>query len=139
MALGACMWGAAAAAPALDFAVPGASGLALAFAAGGIAIAILGVAEFRRAATTVDPRVPERSASLVVGGVYRYSRNPMYLGMLLVLLGWACYLGSALALAFLPVFVSYMNRFQIAPEERHMRAKFGHSYAQYTARVRRWI
>jgi protein-S-isoprenylcysteine O-methyltransferase Ste14 len=75
----------------------------------------------------------------VDSGIYRFTRNPMYLGMLLVLTAGAVYLGNLAAFAVLPVFVVCMNRLQICPEERFMQEKFGEAYRDYTARVRRWI
>lgn len=105
----------------------------------GIFIAIAGVLQFRMAGTTVDPRVPDQSSNLVVSGIYRYSRNPMYLGFLLALCGWCVFLGSMVSVLFLPVFILYMNCFQIVPEERFMQEKFGASYRQYRSQVRRWI
>jgi protein-S-isoprenylcysteine O-methyltransferase Ste14 len=110
-----------------------------AFVVAGVAIALSGVLAFRRANTTVDPRVPQQSSSLVMRGIYRYSRNPMYVGFLLLLIAWAFYLLSAAALALLPLFVWYMNRFQIAPEERHLLQKFGADYQAYCEKVRRWL
>lgn len=109
------------------------------FAGAGIAVALSGVLAFRRANTTVDPRVPQQSSSLVIRGIYRYSRNPMYVGFLLLLMAWAFYLMSVAALALLPLFVLYMNRFQIAPEERHLLQKFGTEYQAYLTQVRRWL
>lgn len=112
---------------------------ALACIAAGASVSFLGVREFHKSATTVDPRVPAKAQRLVVDGIYRYSRNPMYAGLLLLLLGWAIYLRHALALAMLPLFVVYMNRFQIRPEERAMLEKFGEAYRQYSSRVGRWL
>ena len=89
--------------------------------------------------TTVDPRVPDQSASLVTGGVYRLSRNPMYLGFFLVLSAWALGLGNVASFLILPLFVVCMNRLQIAPEERQLRELFGEAYREYTSNVRRWI
>ena len=109
------------------------------FAIAGIAIAMSGVLAFRRANTTVDPRVPQQSSSLVIRGIYRYSRNPMYVGFLLLLAAWAFNLSSVAALVLLPLFVLYMNRFQIAPEERFLLQKFGAEYQAYTKQVRRWL
>lgn len=109
------------------------------FAIGGIAVALAGVLAFRRAKTTVDPRVPQQSSSLVIRGIYRYSRNPMYVGFLLLLAALGCYLMNAAAFALLPLFVWYMNRFQIAPEERHLLQKFGADYQAYCEKVRRWL
>ncbi|MCT8127598.1 isoprenylcysteine carboxylmethyltransferase family protein [Alishewanella sp. BS5-314] len=113
--------------------------LALCLAVTGIAVALAGVLAFRRAKTTVDPRVPQQSSSLVLVGIYRYSRNPMYLGFLLLLAAFACYLQSLLALALLPLFVLYLNQFQIKPEERFLQQKFGKDYQVYLHNVRRWL
>ncbi|MCK5866475.1 MAG: isoprenylcysteine carboxylmethyltransferase family protein [Marinobacter adhaerens] len=133
------MWAVSAGVPVFRFTVSGAVWLSSSIALLGVLVAILGVLAFKNAGTTVDPRVPEQSENLVVSGVYRFSRNPMYLGFLLTLLGWGLYLGSFAALFFLPAFIAYMNRFQIIPEERFMRARFGDSYARYRAKVRRWV
>jgi len=76
---------------------------------------------------------------LVARGIYRYSRNPMYLGFLLLLTALACYLMNAAAFILLPLFLLYMNRFQIVPEERHLLQKFGTEYQAYTTQVRRWL
>lgn len=133
------MWALEGLLPGLGFVFPASLVVALGLATAGVVVALLGVLEFRSAGTTVDPRIPEQSASLVVGGVYRISRNPMYVGFLLVLTGWAVFLGNIASLLLLPAFVLYMNRFQIAPEERFMREKFGEAYRQYEAAVRRWL
>ena len=82
---------------------------------------------------------PESASSLVVSGIYRFTRNPMYLGMLLVLSGWAIFLSNALSFLFLPAYVVYMNRFQIGPEERALAAKFPQPFADYRSEVRRWL
>jgi protein-S-isoprenylcysteine O-methyltransferase Ste14 len=113
--------------------------LALCLAMTGIAVALAGVLAFRRAKTTVDPRLPQQSSSLVLVGIYRYSRNPMYLGFLLLLAAFACYLQSLLALALLPLFVLYLNQFQIKPEERFLGQKFGQDFQVYMKQVRRWL
>ena len=133
------MWAIAIGVPAPRFNFSGAAYVAVAIAIAGVTVAILGVLAFRSAGTTVDPRVPDQTASLVVQGVYRISRNPMYFGFFLVLSAWAVYLGNIAGFAMLPLFVLYMNRFQIQPEERFMREKFGDEYRQYTASVRRWV
>ena len=106
--------------------------------AGGAA-ALAGDREFKRARTTINPFKPENSTALVTSGIYRFTRNPMYVGLTLVLLGWAAFLCSAWALLGPVVFVVYINRFQISPEERVLSAKFGAAYTEYTARVRRWL
>lgn len=122
-------------------ALPSYWGLVLAciFAGAGVAVALSGVLAFRRANTTVDPRAPQQTSSLVARGIYLYSRNPMYLGFLLLLAALACYLMSTAALLLLPLFVLYMNRFQIAPEERFLLQKFGADYQVYCETVRRWL
>ena len=144
--VGAVMALAARAAPALDVPFPAQRlvGLAGAGAGGGgvvagVGVVLAGVHAFRRARTTVDPMHPERSATLVAGGIYRRSRNPMYLGFLLLLAAWACWLANLLALAGLPSFVLYLNRFQIVPEERALHARFGDAYDGYARAVRRWL
>ena len=114
-------------------------GLALALVIGGALVAFLGVVSFRRARTTVDPRYPEKMSALVTSGLYRATRNPMYLGMLLALAAWAFWLGHAGSFLFLPLFVAILHRLQIAPEERALARMFGASFAAYRARVRRWI
>jgi protein-S-isoprenylcysteine O-methyltransferase Ste14 len=107
-------------------------------AAGG-AIGLAGLMAFSRAKTTVDPLHPHAASELVVVGVFRWTRNPMYFGLLLALAAWAVYLGHLLALALLPVFVLYMNRYQIRVEERAMLENFGPQYQAYMQSVRRWI
>jgi protein-S-isoprenylcysteine O-methyltransferase Ste14 len=92
-----------------------------------------------RAKTTWRPMTPTRSTKLVDSGVYALSRNPIYLGMLLVMFGWAVLLASPAALIVSAVFVAYLDRFQIGPEERALTSVLGQEYADYTARVRRWV
>jgi len=105
----------------------------------GVAVALGGVVSFRRARTTVNPLKPETSAALVATGVYSFTRNPMYLGMVLVLLGWAAFLASPWPLAGPALFALYITRFQIVPEERVLAGLFGEAFAAYKRRVRRWI
>jgi protein-S-isoprenylcysteine O-methyltransferase Ste14 len=106
----------------------------------GAVVCALGVAAFRRARTTVNPMKPSSSSALVVSGIYHRTRNPMYLGFALVLLGcWVVFSSNALGFTLLPAFVLYMNRFQIMPEERALEARFGREFVDYTRRVRRWI
>jgi protein-S-isoprenylcysteine O-methyltransferase Ste14 len=100
---------------------------------------LAGVISFRRSKTTVDPRKPEASSTLVSSGVYRYSRNPMYVGFGLWLLAWGIFLASVWALVGVIFFVLYMNRFQIEPEERALRESFGDAFREYERRVRRWF
>jgi protein-S-isoprenylcysteine O-methyltransferase Ste14 len=114
-------------------------GVAVVVACIGLAIAAAGIISFRRAKTTINPTKPTATSSLVTSGVFRFTRNPMYLSLLLLLLAWAVYLSSWLAVLFLPAFVLYINRFQITPEERALSNLFGAPYAAYKGRVRRWL
>ena len=114
-------------------------GFSLALAAIGEGISAAGMIQFRRAKTTINPMKAKNASSLVTGGVYRFTRNPMYLGMVLVLIGWAVFLASPITLIFVPLFVLYINRFQITPEERVLTSIFGSEYAEYKNRVSRWV
>jgi protein-S-isoprenylcysteine O-methyltransferase Ste14 len=105
----------------------------------GLFIAIAGVVSFKRARTTVNPTRPDSASALVVSGVYRFTRNPMYLGLLLVLVAWGVFLSNALALIWIPAFVAYMNHFQISPEERALSGLFSDDFLAYKAKVRRWL
>jgi len=105
----------------------------------GAAISISGVISFRRAKTTVNPTRPASASSLVVSGIYKFTRNPMYLGFLLGLVAWAAFLANVLAFALVPAFVIYMNLFQIRPEERALATLFEQEFAAYKSKVRRWI
>lgn len=105
----------------------------------GLASAVRGVIDFRRARTTVDPRHPERSARIVTGGVYRWSRNPMYLGFVLLLLGLAIAMQSGFGLLVTALVATFLQRFQITPEERRLSEQFGAEYVAYQGRVGRWI
>ena len=114
-------------------------GAALVFAIAGVGIGILGVIGFRHARTTANPMKPEAASSLVTSGVYRFTRNPMYLGLCLVLVAWALFLSSPSAFLGPILFIFYINRFQIAPEETALSAIFEEEFAAYKAKVRRWI
>jgi protein-S-isoprenylcysteine O-methyltransferase Ste14 len=114
-------------------------GLAIALAFVGQGISISGMVSFRRAKTTINPVNPSAASSLVSSGVFRLTRNPMYVGLLVTLLGWAVYLSNPLAFAALPLFALYIHRFQIVPEERVLFSLFGAEYAAYMGRVRRWL
>jgi protein-S-isoprenylcysteine O-methyltransferase Ste14 len=105
----------------------------------GAAIGFAGIWSFRRASTTVNPWRPHASSALVVSGVYRWTRNPMYLGLLLALAGWGLYLANLYSLLPAFTFVPYMNRFQIRPEERALQQTWGPEFIDYCQRVRRWL
>lgn len=113
--------------------------LGIAIGIGGIALDVWSVLLFFRARTTINPLRPTNTSKVLQDGVYRYTRNPMYLGMLLLLLGFAIYLAHPLAFSVLPVFVVTITRLQIMPEERLLTIKFGAEYMSYMSRVRRWL
>ena len=136
---GALMWLVARTVPSLDVACPARQVLAAATVAIGLVVAAMGVFSFRRAKTTVNPMKPDSSSALVVTGIYRWTRNPMYLGFLCVLLGWGIFLSNAPAFLMLPGFILYLNRFQIEPEERALTNLFGEAFLAYRTRVRKWI
>lgn len=110
--------------------------LVLAIGLGVIAAAIV---RFVRARTTVDPLHPEAASTLVTDGILRLTRNPMYLGMALILVAWAVWLGNAASALLVAGFIAYITRLQIAPEERALRARFGESFDIYARKVRRWL
>ncbi len=104
----------------------------------GFCCCVLGVVSFRLARTTVNPLQPAAASQLVESGIYRFSRNPMYLGFALILLGIACLWQSWFGLCWVVAFIAYLQRFQIKPEERALHQLFGEAYLSYCQRVRRW-
>ena len=112
---------------------------ALALVVLGLMVEAAGVLSFRRARTTVNPFAPERTVNIVSSGIYRLSRNPMYLGMACILTGWAVWLWQVQAVLGMVLFVAWITRFQIIPEEQVLTQKFGTEYRQYRQRVRRWV
>ena len=139
LAVALLMWSIARATPFAGWPIAGRAVVAVMLATAGACISLMAVVSFRRARTTVNPLRPGTASTLVTGGIYRHTRNPMYLGLLIVLLGWAVWLANAPALLFLPGFVLYIYRFQIVPEERTLAALFGAEYQAYRTRVRRWL
>ena len=139
LVFGFTMWIAAQNAPSLIFVMPCRSVIGLILALTGLVVGAMGIFAFHRANTTVNPFKPTDTSTIVSSGIYRVSRNPMYLGLLLVLGGWAIALSNVIAFAFLPAFVAYMTRFQIAPEERALLSKFGSEFIAYKESVRRWL
>ena len=135
------MWGLARAFPGLDpgLPMPWRLGLGVGLGFTGMGIILSGVGAFRRQGTTVDPLHPEEASQVVRTGIYRFTRNPMYLGFAVALLGWGVGLGHPLTLLVAPAFMAYLTRFQIQAEERALRAKFGPAYEDYLQAVRRWV
>ena len=139
MIVGASMWLAAMATPRLRLASAVPSLAALIPVAVGLTVEGLGALELLRHRTTVNPLAPCNTSTLVTGGIYRYTRNPIYVGDLLILLGWGLYLSHPLAMLLAWLFVPYIDRFQMRPEEVALSELFGQSYEVFKARVRRWV
>jgi protein-S-isoprenylcysteine O-methyltransferase Ste14 len=139
LCIGGLMWLASWALPTFGFPIPARHVISLSVALAGLVMGGSGVFSFTRAKTTVNPLKPEAASSLVQSGIYRATRNPMYLGLLLILLGWAIFLANVLAFLLLPAFILYMNHFQIKPEERALASLFGQEFTAYTSSVRRWL
>ena len=137
--LGITTFGVARLLPALSFEFPLRKLAAVSFAFVGLALNILPKLAFRRAGTTVNPLRPALATSLVTSGIYRYTRNPMYLGHATILLGWALYLHNVTALVVVPAFMLYITRFQIQPEERYLSARFPDAYATFCRQASRWL
>ena len=112
---------------------------ALALMLAGTALVVASRRALDRAGTTWHPTDPRRSTSLLTTGVYRFSRNPTYVGMELVLLSWAAVLASPLAALLSASFVAYIDRFQVRPEERILVALSGDGYRGYARTIRRWV
>lgn len=104
-----------------------------------VLISIIALVQFYRSRTTIDPVKLDKTSHLVTDGVYKFSRNPMYLAMLLLLLALGVALGNAFNILVTAGFVAYMNRFQIIPEERFLLKKFERVYREYCTLTRRWF
>jgi protein-S-isoprenylcysteine O-methyltransferase Ste14 len=133
------MWVSAWSSPVIDFGHTLRMTLAILFGVFGLVMALLGFEAFGEAKTTVNPVKIDAASSLVMTGVYRYTRNPMYVGLASLLVAWAIYLAAPLTLLGPLAFVLYITRFQIMPEERALSRIFGRPYDDYRARVRRWL
>jgi len=114
----------------------------------GIAYTLLGIAgaidiwallSFRKQKTTIDPRYPHKTSSIVSCGIYNHTRNPMYLGLVLILSATSIYFSTCFGFFVIAAFILYMNAFQIKPEEEALEKQFGEAYLTYKSSVRRWI
>jgi protein-S-isoprenylcysteine O-methyltransferase Ste14 len=103
----------------------------------GLAVGFLGSREMRRAETTLDPRKP--ATTIVTGGPFRYTRNPLYLSMTLIYGGIAAVANALLPVLLLPIVLRLMRRGVIEREERYLERKFGDEYIEYKVRTPRWI
>jgi protein-S-isoprenylcysteine O-methyltransferase Ste14 len=133
------MWVVAIFAEELRITVPARTAISTVLIVCGVLICLSGFVEFRRARTTVDPTKPEAASTLVSSGIYRFTRNPMYIGFALALMGWAVFLENPVTLTVVVAFVAYIDRFQIRPEERALEARFGEQFSSYVRKVRRWL
>jgi protein-S-isoprenylcysteine O-methyltransferase Ste14 len=133
------MWFLAGTWPQAAFRIPLQGLLSRGLGVAGAVICVLGVVAFRRARTTLDPRQPGKTSALVTRGIYARTRNPMYLGFVLLLAGWGLLLGDLCALALPLVLAVYLDRCQIPAEERALGSAFGDEFAAYARRVRRWL
>lgn len=113
--------------------------VAIAVAGIGIGVSFAGVWSFRKAHTTVNPLEPSQATHFVSKGIYQLSRNPMYVGLACCLIAWAIWLSYLLTWIGVLLFIAYMTRFQIIPEERVLKLKFGKEYENYCLKVRRWL
>lgn len=112
---------------------------ALILAVAGPVFILAGVVAFRRAATTIHPMKPENTTSLVQHAIFRFSRNPMYLGFFMLLMAWGLWLSNVVGLLVGLLFIPCMNRLQIQPEEAALAERFGDEFTEYCRHVRRWL
>ncbi len=139
LVFGGVMWLLASWLPAISFHMPMQKLVGGLIALVGGFIDLAGVITFMRARTSVNPLRPAKASAVVSAGIFGFTRNPMYVGLVFVLSGWLVYLGALSAIVGPIGFVLYIHRFQILPEERVLIAKFGEEYRAYMARVRRWL
>jgi len=105
----------------------------------GIFFALSGAVSFRLAKTTVNPLKPDTASALVTSGIYQFTRNPMYVGFVAFLFAWASFLGSVWAVALIAVYIAFIQRFQVIPEERALTNIFKSEFVEYKAQVRPWL
>jgi len=105
----------------------------------GTGIVLLGGLVFRLTNTSISPLNPHKANQLITRGIYHYSRNPMYVGFLLILFAWCLYLGNLITMLIPVLFVWSMTYLQIIPEEKALETLFGNEYKQYCQTVRRWV
>jgi len=113
--------------------------LVFGFTLAGIFFALSGAISFRLAKTTVNPLKPETASALVTSGVYQFTRNPMYVGFVAFLCAWVSFLGAVWGVGFIGVYIAYIQRFQIMPEERALTKIFKDEFIEYKTRVRAWL
>ena len=137
--IAATMWHLSSYEPALSLSAEMSEILILFLVIVGVSFDVCGLLAFRQLKTTINPMSPNKTSALVTGGIYRLSRNPMYVGLFLFLMAWAIQLSMLWPFIGPILFVIYITRFQITPEERVMESKFGDEYLIYKNKVRRWL
>ena len=105
----------------------------------GLIVLLIAISAFIKLKTTINPLKPEAASSLVTTGIFRISRNPMYLGMLLLIISLWIKTGAVLGFILVAGFIAYLNYFQIFPEEQAMKRLFSDKYKTYCQQVRRWL
>ena len=113
--------------------------IAVSFLLLGIIILITAVLSFKKQGTTVSPLQPEKASYLVVSGIFKYSRNPMYLGMLLILISMTIKFNFVGGILIIFAFIAFITKFQIIPEEEAMEKLFGQEFKNYKKTTRRWL
>jgi protein-S-isoprenylcysteine O-methyltransferase Ste14 len=137
--IGAVMWAVERLSPLPGGGSPSRLAISFGLAGLGVLVVVLGMLAFSRAKTTINPVNIRAASSIVTSGIYRYTRNPMYVGLALMLVGWAVHIAVPFVLVGPVVFILFITRFQIIPEERVLTSKFGGEYRKYQERVRRWL
>jgi protein-S-isoprenylcysteine O-methyltransferase Ste14 len=109
------------------------------FIIAGLSLDFMGLVAFQKHHTTINPMKPNSSSEIVSDGIYKFTRNPMYLGLCLNLIGWCVINLSCYGFILIPAFIKYIETFQIKPEEEILRGKFGAVYEEYMNKVARWV
>ena len=123
----------------IEYSEPDLKAVGIIFLILGLIIIFSAVLKFIKTKTTVDPTRPHKTSNLVISGIYKITRNPMYLGMLFLIMAYAIYNNNVMGCIIIPIFIFYINKFQIEPEEIEMRKKFGESFENYCKKVNRWL
>ena len=123
----------------IEYSEPDLKAVGIIFLILGLIIIFSAVLKFIKTKTTVDPTRPHKTSNLVINGIYKITRNPMYLGMLFLIMAYAIYNNNVMGCIIIPIFIFYINKFQIEPEEIEMRKKFGESFENYFKKLNRWL
>lgn len=133
------MWVTTKISPFVSFNIPYQFTIILILFISGLLFGVGALVSFFHNKTTIDPLAPTKATKLVDSGVYQFSRNPMYLALLLETIAWAVYLSNIFGFILIILFPLYMNKFQIIPEEKALTDIFSDDYRQYQVKVRRWV